>query len=158
MFSQSVVLITESHAKGTVGFILNKPSDINLKDIMISRGLPWYDNDELFRGGPVNPSALIMVHTSEWYSSNSMMVKQGIAISSDDFMIEKYSMGNRPEKYRFINGMSGWAPGQLEWEIKKQKSWLTCRSTKELVFDYEGKNQWHKCLEACANETISQFI
>lgn len=121
LFSKSVVLLTEHHDSGTVGFILNKPSPHNLKKLMEDRGILWEQGDVLYHGGPLNTSALVMVHTDDFSSQNTMYLPNGIAISSDELMIEKIIMDNRPNSFRLLTGICSWAPDQLHHEIKKQK-------------------------------------
>ena len=41
LFGKSVILLTEHHDQGTVGFILNKPCDVSLPIIMQNRGSAW---------------------------------------------------------------------------------------------------------------------
>ena len=89
LFGKSVILITEAHQTGTVGFIMNKPSPHNLNQIMQERGISWELGDVLYQGGPLNTSALVMVHTEDFSSSNTMYLPGGLAISSDELMIEK---------------------------------------------------------------------
>lgn len=156
-FAKSVVLITENHSQGTVGIAVNRQSDMVFADIMYSKGIEWPYEDKLYRGGPVNPTALVCVHTSEWYSSNTLQVSADFAISSDNLMTEKMSMGNLPSEYRFVSGISGWAPGQLDYE-QRQGVWLTCWATPELVFGFTGDQQWRKSIDCCAKEAVQSYF
>lgn len=156
-FARSVVLITENHAHGTVGLAINHQSEMIFADVMTSKGIHWPFEDKLYRGGPVNPTALVCVHTSEWYSSNTLQVSGDFAISSDHLMTEKMSMGNTPSQYRFVSGISGWAPGQLEHEMRRG-SWLTCWATPELVFGFTGDQQWRKSIDCCAREAVQSYF
>ena len=59
-------------------------------------------------GGDNNESAMIMLHTDEWYSSNTIQINDHLSMSSDDLMMEKLEMGNVPEWYRLFLGFEGW--------------------------------------------------
>ena len=49
---------------------------------------------------------------------------------------------NDPElNIRFYLGYSGWAAGQLEGEME-QKSWLTCKASRDYVFGDSEKQIW----------------
>lgn len=157
VFHRSVVLVTEDHAHGSVGLVLNKPSDFSIQQIMTSKGLDCDRDGMVYRGGPVNPSALILIHSDDWFSSNTMGISPGLAISSDNFMMEKIAMGNYPSRWRFIAGVSGWQPGQLRDEIEGEgawrsrgSSWLVADCDPEFVTRYDGEKQWHKALEICS--------
>lgn len=158
LFAKSVILITEHHQRGTVGLILNKPSEISLIQILQNHGIDWTTvPNELFTGGPLNQSALIMIHTSEWYSQNTMGITRNLSISSDDVMLEKVSMGNFPNRFRFVSGISGWVPGQLDAEINSQ-SWLTCEPNEDIIFNYTSTAQWRKAVDVCAQQHVAQFF
>lgn len=154
-FGCSVILITEHHQTGTVGLIVNKLSKIVLSEAM---GLQeWNLDDDMYVGGPVNPQALIMLHTAGWYSSNTMPVDNNLSISSDLLMTEKMHMGNTPEQFRFVSGMANWQPKQLQTEIDKNR-WLTMPSSERIIFESRGEKQWKHAVDAYADIAVSQFF
>lgn len=161
-FHKSVVLITEDHHNGSVGLVLNKPSTYSLREIMDSKGYDCLEDRIVYVGGPVNSTALVLIHTDTWYSSNTMVVKPSIAISSDNLMIEKLAMGDFPMQWRFVCGVSGWAPGQLEAEIKgthgREPGWLVCDANEDIIYKWDGEKQWHKALECCSQEMLAQYF
>lgn len=157
---RSVILITEHTHNSTVGLILNHASEHTLSRVMSQRGLECERDSMVYTGGPVNVSALVMVHSDTWYSSNTMQVTNGIAISSDTLMLEKIAMGDYPRWWRFCVGVSSWAPGQLEFEMNGATpsgvpQWLTTPATTELVWRWDGEKQWHQALSACATEFVA---
>ena len=161
-FSRSVVLVTEDHANGSVGLILNKPTEFSLRQIMESKGYDCLADKTVYLGGPVNSSALVMIHSDNWYSSNTMVVKSGISISSDTLMIEKMAMGDFPHQWRFVCGISGWSPGQLNSEIKgtngREPGWLVCDANEDIIHKWDGEKQWRKALELCSSEMLNQYF
>jgi putative AlgH/UPF0301 family transcriptional regulator len=88
-----------------------------------------------------------------------MQVTPGIAISSDTLMMEKIAMGDYPQWWRFCVGVSGWAPGQLEFEMRGTPTgvpqWLTTPATTDLVFRWDGEKQWHQAVNSCATEFVA---
>jgi putative transcriptional regulator len=156
---RSVILITEHTHMNTVGLILNHASEHTLSQVMASRQLECERDGMVYTGGPVNTSALVLVHTDTWYSSNTMQVAPGMAISSDNLMLEKLAMGDYPRWWRFCVGVSGWAPGQLAAEIAGTHTgspgWLTTPATTELVWRWDGEKQWHQAVNACATEFVA---
>jgi len=165
-FEQSVVLITEVNPKGTIGFVINKQHSITQLEVFRQNGIdPILDQDRpVFRGGPVNTHALCVIHSDEWYSSNTAQITPGLAISSDPIMLEKMGMGNNPRHYRWIVGMSGWAPGQLEAEIagagpfKDRAQWLPLPYNKRLIFNYTSEAQYRKCIDSIAKLQTEQYF
>lgn len=156
-FAGTVVLITERSAKGWVGISLNKPSTISMRSIADEKGWSWPYDDKVYRGGPINPSALIMLHSSDWWSSNTLTISDTVSLSSDNFMTEKMVMGNAPRQWRMAHGLAGWFPGQLEQEIKRN-DWLTAWPTEEILFEYTSEEQWRRSIDLCANQAVNAFF
>tara|TARA_B110000503_G_scaffold121966_1_gene186059 strand:- start:449 stop:976 length:528 start_codon:yes stop_codon:yes gene_type:complete len=157
LFSKSVILISEHHTKGSVGFILNKPSTYKVSDVIQGNSLDILKNETLYAGGPLNNGSLILVHSAEWYSSNTMPLPTNVSISSDHFMFEKISMGNLPFNYKLITGISGWQPGQLQFEVDKE-NWLICAPTDNVIYNHAGVTMWHQALELCASQVVASFF
>jgi len=154
-FQFSTVLITEDHQQGTTGLCVNKLTDMSLSE---AAGLSdWAGTEELYTGGPVNARALIMIHSADWYSSNTMPVTTEFSISSDLLMTEKISTGNEPRDYRFVNGVSSWKPKQLSEEIAQGK-WLTMPATEAIVYEYTGETQWKKAINNYAELAVAQYF
>ena len=54
-FKRSIVLITEHNENGTIGFVLNKPVDVNISDVI--ENFPEI-NADVALGGPVSTNTL----------------------------------------------------------------------------------------------------
>ena len=104
-----------------------------------------------------------MLHTAEWYSSNTTPAGN-YNVTSDDFMIEKMSTGNVPAAWRMVSGICGWAPGQLQAEVKghspykENKGWLTLTPSDAIIFEYDGEEQWQRALQLSSNQMVDQFF
>lgn len=122
IFGRSVVLITEHHSQGSVGFIINKPTQFKVKNIIEHICLNEVAEQPVYSGGPVSPRAVCLLHSDEWYSSNTMQITPGIAITSDRFMIDKFNTGNTPHNYIIAVGMASWHPGQLDNELSENNA------------------------------------
>jgi len=157
LFSKSVVLITEHHINGSVGFILNKPSNYKMRDVVEENMLGIMQDETLYSGGPLNTGSLILIHSGEWYSSNTLALPNNISISSDHFMFEKISMGNIPFNYKLVTGISGWQPNQLESELTNQ-NWLVTNPTEDLIYNHAGVTMWRKALELCASQVVASYF
>lgn len=163
-FEKSVIYIYEHNYKmGASGLILNKISTLDVAEIMDQKGLSYYGNEKLFKGGPVNSRSLCMLHTNEWYSSNTVQI-ENYAITSDNFMLEKVSMDNDPRQWKMFMGMCGWAPGQLETEIAgkaeygKDTGWLVIDPSDAMIFNYDGDEQWVLAVDQATTQAVSRFF
>jgi len=158
-FSRTVILIYQDEPKiGISGLVLNKPTQIKVSKIVEDRNLTYEGTEHVYKGGPVNEQAILMVHEDQWYSSNTMQIGNGLAVTSDDLMVEKLSMNNTPTAWRMTLGMSGWHPGQLQKEIANQFGWLVCEANNKIVFDQDGERQWNKAIQTCMNQTINSYF
>jgi putative AlgH/UPF0301 family transcriptional regulator len=158
-FTGSVVYIYEQTPDVILGLVLNKPTTTHLNDIIRTDGMGYSNTgDILYKGGPVSPSVVLMLHTNEWYSSNTIQIGNGLALSSDEFMFEKIVMGNTPEQYRIMTGISSWLPEQLEQEIHQWKSWLVADTEYDIVFNSEGSEQWQEAITLTSQQTFDQYF
>lgn len=159
MFTKSVVLVIEDTPTGSVGLVLNKPSNFSVSQFFrIKQGHDFASDDTIRCGGPVNSQAISMLHDDGWYSSNTYPLKHGLAVSSDEFMVEKMSMGNTPWRYRFFTGLSTWAPGQLQSEIEHAQSWLTMPADDSIVFEYDSEKQWETAVQQCTHQAVQAWF
>lgn len=164
-FSKSVIYIYQDDSvNGTTGVIINKPTRTTVSMLCENNGVMFGDTTPLMHsGGPVNQSALIVLHSDEWNSSNTAAAGSNLRISSDNHMFMKMSQGNVPAYWRAFFGYASWAPGQLESEVKgkypyDQQMWLTAKANDSILFDYSGDRQWNKALELCSQQMIDSYI
>jgi len=161
---KTVIFLTEHHAQGSVGLVLNKRSQLSLpefgKQLGVHLDLPGF----VYLGGPVSPKNLTVLHSNEWSSSNTMRINNHVSLSSSNDMIPRIAAGDVPEYYRIFLGLSGWAPGQLKDEINgkppftHQNSWLLSSSDLELVFGTDHTEQWCNALDRSGLEFAQSLL
>lgn len=161
---KTVVMVTEDHSDGTIGLVLNKRSQMSVKEFGIQLG---YDLDLpgfVYMGGPLNVKSLSFLHTSEWTSKNTMRINRNFSLSSAADILPRLSMGDTPEYWRIFLGVCGWSPGQLQGEINGDPpwnlntSWCTASSDLELVFDSDNKDQWCNALDRSGLEFAQRTL
>jgi putative transcriptional regulator len=149
-FKRAVVLLSEHDSKGTLGFILNKPTDVNLNDAV--EDFPEFDAP-LYFGGPVETDTLFYIHTVGSLLEGAREITTGIWFGGDydqlKFMIDTKQI--RPDQIRFYAGYSGWEPKQLDNEMK-EKSWLLSNATPKFTFFDNPKLLWSQVLRSMGNE------
>ena len=157
IFKRSVILITEHTEDGSVGFIINKPTDFKLHEVI--EDFPEFDA-KIFLGGPVQQNTLNFIHKSDIQLEGSFEIAEGIYWNGN-FEILKILIENgslNPDDFRFFLGYSGWSPDQLENEIKGN-SWYINNPTPENLFDDDSGKLWSKVLKSMGKEysIISTF-
>ena len=149
-FKRAVVLLSEHDDKGTLGFILNKPTDVRLNDAV--EDFPDFDAP-LYFGGPVETDTLFYIHTLGEKLKGAKPIVAGIWWGGDydqlKFLIDTHQV--RPDQIRFYAGYSGWEPKQLEGELK-EKAWLVSNANKTFTFFDNPKVLWSQVLRSMGNE------
>ncbi len=143
-FKRSVVFITEHGEKGTVGFVLNKPVDVAINDILAD--FPNIDT-AISVGGPVGTNSVHYIHELGDIIPNSVKVTNNIWWGGDFEMVKQMiKSGNLDQdKIRFFVGYSGWEPNQLEREISED-SWVVSEFDSEMIMGSRTKEAWQKAL------------
>ena len=148
-----VILITESNTKNVMGTILNRPTMMTTDDVT-DFSVP---RRQIYMGGPVANSALFMLHTSEFQSSNTLNFTDSWAVSSDTLMFEKLSFGQEPSWYRFYMGAAGWHPRQLENEIAHQ-SWMILPKPSYEIVSADADDQWQMAVDTYSQNMFSNYL
>ena len=150
---KSVVMVTEEHSDGNIGIIINKRSQLSLKDFGEQLGFEITLPGFVYIGGPLNAKSLTFIHTPEWVSKNTMKINHEFSLSSADDILPRLSLGDTPKQWRLFLGVCGWGEGQLACEINgippypRNTSWCTCKSDTDLVFGSDNKDQWCNALD-----------
>ena len=127
-FNRSVVLLAEHSEEGSVGFILNKPLDYSISDLVTEINVPL----QVFNGGPVEQDNLYFIHKVPHLIDNSVEISDGIYWGGDfDKTVELINQKTITEKdIRFFLGYSGWSSLQLDQELSS-KSWIVVKNKYE---------------------------
>ena len=75
IFSKSVILLIEYDRTGAMGFIINKPSNIKLKNLLLNTKGLFFRNKTIFFGGPVSINSLFAVTLSKNLINNPEAIK-----------------------------------------------------------------------------------
>lgn len=120
-FNRSVVLLAEHNDEGSVGFILNKPLNYSMNDLVDEIEIPF----PVFNGGPVEQDNLYFIHKVPDLIPNSVEISDGIYWGGDfEITVMLVNSGKIGQKdIRFFLGYSGWASLQLDQELDS-KSWI----------------------------------
>lgn len=141
IFDRSVILVTEHAATdGAGGFILNHPTGRTVGDFLKSSEFAPLRNLPVHAGGPVAGDQLTF--SSFWWSP-----KHGLRWSLRLPVAEAVDETHRPGRVvRAFVGYSGWSPGQLEGELRRQ-SWLTTEPASGLLCQQHDHGLWTSLLQ-----------
>lgn len=161
---KTVIMITEHHGQGSVGLVLNKRSQMTIKEFGEQLNFKLDYPGFVYLGGPVNVKSLTFLHTPEWASTNTLRVTNELSISSAEDIIPRLAMGDAPKRWRLFLGLCGWGQGQLEGEIagtppwNKDTSWCIVNSSNDLCFGSDNKDQWCNALDKSGLEFAQNML
>lgn len=143
-FDRTVVLLAEHNEQGSVGFVINKPLEIHLDDIVI--GFPSLDTI-VYHGGPVQEDSLFFIHNKGDLIPGSQHIQGDLYWGGElEPLKELIKLGLiTPQHIRFYLGYSGWGMGQLDFEID-EKSWLILENQVVNLFEDKADEMWPKIL------------
>jgi len=150
-FQRSVVLLLDHNDEGSVGFILNRPTELKLQEILEDTEIEWPDrsNPAAFFGGPVQPQlgTVLFEHRDEQEcpgTEHPELHGLGITQSLEDL----HRLAQQPPRaFRFFLGYAGWGSGQLIQEMMRN-DWVTAPVQDDLLFAEDPENSWDTALRA----------
>ncbi|MCG8475222.1 MAG: YqgE/AlgH family protein [Cytophagales bacterium] len=144
-FERSVVLLTDHSEKGSIGFVLNKPTIFQLSDVV---KVQLEQETSIFVGGPVEQNTLHFLHTKAFPLVDSQEVTEGVFWGADfDQALALIEQDPKLLRHvKFFVGYSGWSNGQLEQELQ-ENSWIVYRGAKsEDIFELPSQELWKSIL------------
>ncbi len=124
-FNRSVILLADYNTEGSVGFIINKPLDYSIKDLISEIDADF----TVYNGGPVEQDNLYFIHSVPDLIPNSIEISNGV-FWGGDFELTRNLINNKvitSENIRFFLGYTGWSSNQLEEEIEAN-SWIVTKN------------------------------
>jgi putative transcriptional regulator len=144
-FERTVILLTEHNEEGSVGFILNKPSESRLGEVM--EDLKGIDS-QIFIGGPVQQDTLHFIHRNSELE-DAIELENGLYWGGNfEQLLSLVNTGQFSETdIKFFLGYSGWSPDQLEDELKLSSWIVSDRVSHELIFETLPDQMWKKAMQ-----------
>jgi putative transcriptional regulator len=148
-FNRAIVLLTEHTDTNSVGFILNKPLEYCINDLIPEINCSF----TIYQGGPVEQDNLYFVHKIPELLDKSIEVANGVFWGGDFKQLKKLLNKGllATSEIRFFLGYSGWDKDQLKEELK-ENSWFVAENNFEDIFSNNEENLWkNKLLQKGGN-------
>ncbi len=140
-FDRSVVLLIDYGEHGAAGVIVNRPAQASFADLLPEIEGAEQSAGKVFLGGPVAPSGVLVLMRAGSPPEASRPVFDDVHISASREILERLVRDGGT--FRIYAGHAGWAPGQLDWEIR-QGGWALLPADVETVFDDQPEDVWRK--------------
>ncbi len=142
-FWRTVVLVVEHTDDGALGLVLNRPSETSVGDAVPQLRELVELGEQLFIGGPVQPSAVIVLAEFDDPSDAALLSFDDIGVLGTGVLLEEPVAGVR--RGRAFVGHSGWGPGQLDSELERG-DWILEPARREDAFSAGARELWSEVL------------
>lgn len=124
-FRRSVILLLDHSEEGSLGVVLNDPSNLEVDDVVPE----WSDllAPVVAVGGPVQTDAGVAV--ARVASSETAALPEAVRVVSGPWAVvdldaQPESLRGHIAQARLFLGYAGWGPGQLDTELATQSWWV----------------------------------
>jgi putative transcriptional regulator len=148
-FHKSVVLLLHHEEEGSFGFIVNRPTEIRLTEILEGMEVDWQGGEAAVAhfGGPVQPqlgTVLFAPGSAETEAASEVL--PGLSITQHIGDLSRLAEAP-PDDFRLFLGYAGWGSGQLLQEILRN-DWLTAPVRSDLIFAPDPEQVWSDALRS----------
>ena len=118
LYGSTVLVVTPIGGDRHAGFIVNRPTNLNLGQLFPDDGPSQKVVDPVYLGGPVDPQVIFaLVERKASPGGESFEMMPGLYATVDADTVDRI-IRTEPEKARFVAGLVIWQPGELAAEIK----------------------------------------
>ncbi|HEY0782721.1 MAG TPA: YqgE/AlgH family protein [Thermoanaerobaculia bacterium] len=155
-----VLLIRHEESEGSFGFLVNRPSDIRVSEILQGMEVAWRGGEEAvaYFGGPVQRQLGTVLFSPGPEAAGSltgvgMEVSNGVALTQHVGDLTRLAE-TPPDHFRLLLGYAGWGDGQLLEEILRN-DWLTVPVARDLVFAPDPERVWEAALQSVGVDPLA---
>jgi putative transcriptional regulator len=171
-FAGSVVYLFEHNAKGAMGLVINRPTDVNLSTLLdkieLKLEITPFADQAVYFGGPVQTERGFVLHEPASLGaadavvgidpsnpvisySSSLTVPGGLTMTTSKDVLEAVAKGNGPKRFIMTLGYAGWGAGQLEEEIALN-GWINAKLSREqmaeIIFATPANQRYQSAMHA----------
>ena len=159
-FNHAAILMIGHDDQGSLGVILNRPTNLRMKDVTEGGIFAPFAENPLHLGGPVGVSGepgsgFLVLHPYEGLEE-SIEVMPGVytgGLAHGARLLRREVKGYDASRFKFFYGYAGWGAGQLQRELTEGTWWpvAACSSLALKPVD-PWKNLWTEILETVGGD------
>lgn len=145
-FDHTVVFLLEHGDDGTLGLIINRPSDMTVANLLARIGVGYAGdpNVRVLAGGPVQPDNILVLHREGNAPGDSREISPSLFVGATQAALTR--LYGKPESRTLcFAGYAGWGPGQLEAEMARG-DWIPVSLDPSLIFEPGRESLWQRLL------------
>lgn len=162
-FAQALILLVMHNNEGALGIVINHERTLaHVGEIFEQLDLPnstEHEHEHVRLGGPVQPEVGWIVYrpTLEQTSrEGEIAISETLAVSQSRELLSTIAHKKGPQVYSMYLGYTGWAPGQLENEIRAG-SWLPLDLDESLIMDVPVAQRWSEAFKRAGLNPIGMI-
>ena len=140
-FEETVVLLCAHSEEGSMGLVVNRPTELQLEDVLHDLGPLDGGDHRLSLGGPVAMEQLHVLYGGTQELADSLAITDGVWLGGR--LKEYMELLEAGAPMRFFLGYSGWDAGQLDGEMETG-SWRVVPADSETVFGPAPETLWSR--------------
>jgi len=150
------MIVEDEPGEGTLGVVLNRPTEVEVGQVLE----PWSDlatgPSVVFKGGPVSPNSALALALARgedeplgWRSLDGSSLTSRIGLV--DLEAPPELLADGITSLRVFAGYAGWGPGQLQAEIE-EGAWYVLPGEPTDAFLAEPERLWQEVLRRQGGE------
>jgi putative transcriptional regulator len=153
-FKQTVILITGHDTWGSIGLVVNRPSEVPVAKLLPEwAGLVAADT-HVYYGGPVEINLLRFLIRSSRPLDIGKRVLEDVYVVASKPTFDTFIRNRDPNNviHAYI-GYAGWAVGQLEHEIDRG-DWYIVKGDAKTLFESDPDTLWKRFIRALSGSWV----
>ena len=150
-FFQTVTCISEHNDQGALGIVINRVHALlSAEDIFSELDLETridVSKIPVHIGGPVHGDEVFVLHGPPMNFDGCLPVTDTLALSNSLDILQALAKGEGPQMALIALGCAGWAPGQLDAEMR-ENAWLTGPAGNDIIFQVPIHERWDRAIRS----------
>ena len=146
-FDRTVVLMIEHTSEGALGVVLNRPTDLEVDEVLGEWSSLAASPQVLYMGGPVEQNGVLALARRRTPDADEAAGWTSVLgeVGTIDLHLDPDDVAPGVDGVRFFAGYSGWGGGQLEAELA-EGAWLVVPADPGDVFAPDPDTMWRAVL------------
>lgn len=149
-FDRAVIAMCVHDEHGALGIGLGEVlQGVSFRDLLEDVGIvPGHAPEvPVLAGGPVEPARGFVLHSPDWGGEGTLHVEPLGALSASLDVLRAIAEGRGPRRFLFALGYAGWAPGQLDGEMRRH-GWHAAEGRPAILWDTPAERRWTAAWQA----------
>ena len=143
LYGSTILVVTPVGGDRHAGFIVNRPTNVTLGQLLPEDGPSRKVVDPVYLGGPLSQQVIFaLVERKQRPSDQSFELMPGLYVAVDEETVDRI-MRTESDHARFVAGLVVWQRGELRAEIERG-AWYVLPPDAHLALQKPSQDQWEE--------------